>query len=102
MPKLSVHTDTDEYFYSKLYAFLPFRNEKELIYPYNVNNAYDAFRAKRSQFDASACSAANIHDELIKAVHIIRSMASGEIDNAPSLTQIQHTWEHCKAIIKRL
>lgn len=32
MPKLSVHTDTDEYFYSKLYAFLPFRNEKELIY----------------------------------------------------------------------
>ena len=84
MPKLSVHTDTDEYFYSKLYAFLPFRNERELIYPYN--NAYDAFIAKRSQFDASACSAANIHDELIKAVHIIRSMESGEIDIAPSLT----------------
>lgn len=84
MPKLSLHTDTDEYFYSKLYAFLPFRNEQELVYPYT--NAYDAFIAKRSQFDASACSVANIHDELIKAVHIIRSMESGEIDIAPSLT----------------
>ena len=79
-----MHTDTEEYFYSKLYAFLPFGNEKELTYPYN--NAHEAFIVKRTQFDASACSAANIHDELIKAVHIIRSMESGEIDIAPSLT----------------
>ena len=73
---------------------MPFRNEKEPIYPYN--NAYDAFIAKRSQFDASACSAANIHDELIKAVHIIRSMESGEMDIAPPPPpqhQIQHTWK---------
>lgn len=43
------------------------------------------FIAKRSQFDASACSVAKIHDELIKIVHI-RSMESGKIDIAPSLT----------------
>ena len=83
MPKIGLH-DNDEYFYSKLYCYLPFRSEMDLISPYE--NSHEAFFAKCETFDIAAYSRENIQNDLQKALHVIRCIENKDMDMTYSLT----------------
>lgn len=80
MPKLSIHVHGDEYYYSQLYAFLPFRDEVNLV-P-KGETAANILLLNEEKLDFTATPYHKYQKELENAIRMLRLIESGEKDFA--------------------
>lgn len=76
MSKLSIHIHGDEYYYSQLYAFLPFRNEDDLV-P-EGETAANILLCNEKRLDLSSIPYFKFQKELDNAIRMLRLIEAGE------------------------
>jgi DNA replication protein DnaC len=78
----SLAKDEEEFYYSLLYLFLPWRNEEDLILPFP--NAKEAFSHKHANIDFAAAEYMQFAEKLSQAVQQIRFISEDDVQNMQS------------------